>query len=218
MANRIVISKALTTTADADGIAKSQTPLAAGFLTLDGDSVVSGVAQLGEQRRVLLTFGADESAVTFTIVGTKNTGQTITEDLAGTATTAQSLLDYATVVSIYASAATSGALTAGTNGVGSSDWASIDFNVTPVNVGFAVVVSGTVNWTVQWTYDSFFFPTGLPYIQGDGIPTPFTTSDFSGKTQNLDGFLQEPISGVRLLINSGTGTATLTILPAGIKQ
>ena len=46
-------------------------------------------------------------------------------------------------------------------GTGSSSPLVINTNTTPVNVGFAVVVSGTVNYTVQHTYDN---PNGtLPH-------------------------------------------------------
>ena len=38
-------------------------------------------------------------------------------------------------------------------GTGSTDAVVINTNISPVNIGFAVIVTGTVNYSVQFTYD-----------------------------------------------------------------
>src|SRR5262249_12609158 len=96
----------------ANGICQSQTPGAAGALTLNGSLVSGGVATLagtGVVRQVLLPTTADETSKTFTITGTNDCGNTITEQLTGVNnTTAGSAKYYQTVTSITISAAAAG--------------------------------------------------------------------------------------------------------------
>lgn len=55
---------------DANNIAESQTPGGAGNLTLDGDLVdADGIAQIGSPRPVYITSAGDDSGITFTITG-----------------------------------------------------------------------------------------------------------------------------------------------------
>lgn len=91
-------------------------------------------------------------------------------------------------------------------GTGSSTPLVINTNTTPVNVGFAVVVSGTVNYTVQHTYDN---PSGT-------LTTWFDNSTVASQTANKDGAYTTPITAIRVTVNSGTGTATLSAVQAGI--
>ena len=102
MAQTITVSKVLATAADADGISLSQTPLAAGNLTITGALASGGVATMDTQRRVLITAAGNEVSKTFTIYGTNKDGFAISESLTGpNATTTQSLLDYLTVTRNY---------------------------------------------------------------------------------------------------------------------
>lgn len=90
-------------------------------------------------------------------------------------------------------------------GVGSTAPIVINTNVTPVNIGFAVVVSGTVNYSVQFSYDD---PTALT--------TWFDDVSITSKTGNEDGSINFPITAVKVLVNSGTGVVTLSVVQAGI--
>ena len=90
-------------------------------------------------------------------------------------------------------------------GTGSTDAIVINTNVTPVNIGFAVVVSGTVNYSVQYTYDS-----------PSGFTTWFDDATITSKTGNEDGSINFPITGLKVLVNSGSGTVTLSVVQAGI--
>jgi hypothetical protein len=67
------------------------------------------------------------------------------------------------------------------------------------------VVTGTVNYTVQHTYDS---PAGFT--------TWFNDATLASKTANGETNITFPISGLQLVVNSGTGTATMTVVQAGI--
>ena len=91
-------------------------------------------------------------------------------------------------------------------GTGSSSPVVINTNVTPVNIGFAAVVSGTVNYSIQFSYDD-------PAV---GFTTWFDDVTITSKTGNEDGSINFPISAIKVLVNSGTGTVTLNVIQAGI--
>ncbi len=91
-------------------------------------------------------------------------------------------------------------------GVGSSSALVMNTNVSPFNVGFGVVVTGTVNYTVQHTFDD-------PAI---GFTTWFSQPTVASLAANADGNYAFPVTGVKVLVNSGSGTATLNLVQAGI--
>lgn len=91
-------------------------------------------------------------------------------------------------------------------GVGSSGSIVVNTNISPVNIGFGVVVTGTVNYTVQHTFDD-------PAV---GFSTWFSHSTVAGQTANADGNYAFPVTGIKVLVNSGSGTATLNLIQAGI--
>ena len=90
--------------------------------------------------------------------------------------------------------------------VGSSSALVMNTDISPFNVGFGVVVTGTVDYTVQHTFDdpSLGFTTWYPH------PT------IAGQTDNQDGNYAFPVTGIKVLVNSGDGTATLNLIQAGI--
>jgi hypothetical protein len=91
-------------------------------------------------------------------------------------------------------------------GVGTTNPFVVNTNTTPVNIGIAVVVAGTVNYTVQHTYDS---PT-------PGFTTWWNDATLASKTTSGETNINFPITGLQLVVNSGTGTATMTVVQAGI--
>jgi len=91
-------------------------------------------------------------------------------------------------------------------GAGSSAALVMNTNVTPFNVGFGVVVDGTVDYTVQHTFDD-------PAV---GFTTWFSHPTITGESTNQDGNYAFPVTGIKLLVNSGDGTATLNLIQAGI--
>lgn len=91
-------------------------------------------------------------------------------------------------------------------GTGSSDALVMNTNATPFNVGFGVVVSGTVNYTVQHTFDD----------PATGFTTWFSHPTIAAQTANADGNYAFPVTGIKLLVNSGSGTATMNLVQAGI--
>lgn len=90
--------------------------------------------------------------------------------------------------------------------VGSSSALVMNTNISPFNVGFGVTVTGTVTYTVQHTFDD-------PAI---GFSTWFSHPSVAAETTNQDGNYAFPVTGVKLLVSAGDGTATLNLIQAGI--
>jgi len=84
----------------------------------------------------------------------------------------------------------------------------MDHYQSPFNVGFGVVVSGTVNYTVQHTFDDIF--------DSSVTPTWFSHPTVVGLAVNADGNYAFPVTAIKVLVNSGAGTATLTLIQAGM--
>ena len=91
-------------------------------------------------------------------------------------------------------------------GTGSSTPIVMNTNVSPFNVGFGVVVADTVDYTVQHTFDD-------PAI---GFTTWFDHPTVFELAVNSDGNYAFPVTGIKILVNSGGGTATMNLLQAGI--
>ena len=93
-------------------------------------------------------------------------------------------------------------------GTGSSAVIPLDPYQNPFNVGIGVVVSGTVNYTIQHTFDN---------VQGSSVtPTWFSHASLVNLTANADGNYAFPVTAVKILVNSGAGSATATIVQAGM--
>lgn len=222
----IYVSKSLAA-ADDNGVCESQTPADAGNLDLDGVLVTDGVAVFDTQRIVLFTFAADETGTTFTVYGAGDNGMELQEAVAGTATTAVTTQNFKTVTRIAISAAANGAIIVGTNGVGATPWQIVSNAMAPMGLGVCVLVSGTVNFTWQYTFED---PSGTypnPNTATSGYintaqpnritqaPTAFSLTALSSKAANTDSSMVTPIYAWRLLINSGTGTAQAVVVQAG---
>lgn len=200
--------------ADANGICESQTPLAAGDLTLDGVLVTDGVAVLDAARRVLITAVGDESSNTFTITGTSYNGRVQSETIAGpNATTAQSVLDYKTVTSVAISGAAADAVEVGTSGVASSRWLRLD-SWAFAQVGLQVDVSGTINYTVQQTFDDPNDPTS-PVSPASMVWANSGDSAVVAKAVDAQSFYAYAPTFIRITANSGDGSAKLTAVQYG---
>lgn len=202
------------TAASANAIATSQTPLAAGNLTLNGASVVSGVAVLDTARRVLFTpAGAEGTNVTvWTIYGTDWSNNAVSETVAGVnnPSTASTKYDYKTVTRIAVNKAQAGAVTVGTSGVASTRPIFLD-TFAPAPTGIQVDVTGTVNVTVQQSLnDPNSISGGLPAVTWVNHPD----AALVGATATAQGNYAYLPHVVRLLLNSGAGSASLTVLQA----
>lgn len=211
----ITVSVGPLTAASANNIATSQTTAGAANLTLNGSLVSGGVATLDKPRRVLITNAGNDSSITFTVTGTTFGGQSASETVQGTSgSTVATTIDFATVTRISTSGATSASgVVVGTNGVAGSRWVRMD------NWAFAqsviqVDVSGTVNYTVQTTMDdpnSNTSPVSLASVTWLSA----LDTNIVAKTAAASGVMAYTPTFVRILLNSGTGTATCTISQFG---
>lgn len=204
-----VITRSLAA-ADADGIAQAQQLGGPGSLTLNGDLVDAGVAQLGAQRKVGIASAGNLSAVTFTVYGTNDTGNAISESLAGPDNdTVSTVLDFLTVNQVAASAAVGSDVEVGTTGVGASRPIPLDLYLDPFNVSLFLDVTGTVNCTVEYTGDDDVLTSVGPFVW-------FAHADLTGETADAVGTIISPVTAVRLVTNSGTGSVQMTVLQAGV--
>ena len=91
-----------------------------------------------------------------------------------------------------------------------------DHYISPFNVGFGIVVSGTTTTTtyyIQHTFDNPQTVASPTWFYHPSTPsgTPATT------TALLDGNYAFPVAAVRILTNTGnTSTITLTVMQAGV--
>lgn len=91
------------------------------------------------------------------------------------------------------------------SGIGDADPIVINTNVNPVNVSVAVIVSGTVEYTVLYSYDD---PSNLVNY--------FADTNMTNKTASAENNYNFPITAVVLSVTDGDGTATMNIVQSGI--
>jgi len=96
-------------------------------------------------------------------------------------------------------------------GVGNSAVFAVDNYVAPANMGMAVVVTGTITYKVQYTFDNIF---AAGYDPTAGTSTWFDHPTLVGSA-SANSNIAYPVTGIRLITTAGTGTATLTIIQAG---
>jgi hypothetical protein len=88
----------------------------------------------------------------------------------------------------------------------------MDQYISPFNVGFGAVVTGTANYTVQHSFDNPLAP-GYTAASATWFPHPTVQA----ASTNQDGNYAFPVAAIRLVNNSGsTGKTTLTLIQAGI--
>ena len=83
----------------------------------------------------------------------------------------------------------------------------MNLDSTPFNVGFGVTITGTPTYTVQHTFDNPWETTN---------PVWFDHPTVAAETTNQDGNYAFPVAAIKVVVTSGTGTATLTVIQAGI--
>ena len=187
-----------------------------------GDTIViGGVATLDTQRRVLITSGASDAGITFTINGAGDNGVPISDTFAGGAISALSNLDFKTITSITHTGSVAGTITIGTTTnfaagvvVAATPWFGVNWHAQPVNIELSGIVTGTVTWGWQYTYDD---PNNLP--PGILFPQPFFHPTLNNITVSQDGAINDPVAAVRLVIISAatnTGSVRGTWMEAGI--
>ena len=100
-------------------------------------------------------------------------------------------------------------ITVSVTGVGNSNPVVIDQRIAPTNIGLAVIVTGTITYTVQYTFDDVF-ANGYTASSGNWFNHPTLTGSSS-----LNSNIAYPVTAVRLTTSAGTGTAAMTVIQAG---
>ncbi len=206
-------------TADADFFAVSATPTSGTALTLAATTPAT-------PRRVLLTTGSEAAARTMRLTGTNADGNPIRETLVipiTTAGTVQSVQDFATLTeAMPLGGGWTAAMTLGTSGVASSPWKLANAqHQAQEAISWGGVVSGTVNWGIEYCMEN---PNDNQNQMGGALgnyptpPFPRTLSALSGETGNADGSIASPIQAWRVVLNSGTGSVTVTAIEGGMAQ
>lgn len=206
----IEVSKALTAL-DRNGICEAQQLAAAGNLIINGVYASGGVATLETQRIVGIYSAGNLSALTFTVYGTNSNNVSISEAISGpNNSTVSTTQNFYTVTRVAVSGVVGTDVEVGTTGVGATAPIVLDQYISPFNVSIGATVTGTVNFTVQYT-------------NGNVFPTDFADLNnlvwidtIAAGSVNAVGTLVSPVAAIRLLINSGTGTVKMTVRQAGI--
>lgn len=194
-------SKTLTLLTPAlNNVATDQTTAGAGNFTIDGSLASGGSVTLTTAHRLDIESTGNISGVTFTITGTDQNGDAVSEDIAGpNATTVTTTNYFLTITQI----AVDGAV--GTNtSVGTTDEAVInDYPLNHVqpefNVAVAANISGTIDYTVQHTFDNV--------LDGDS-PTWHNHASLVNQTADADGNYDFPVMATRIVLNSYSAGAT----------
>lgn len=213
--NPINVTVALSA-ASATAVTTAQTLVSAGNFTINGVSASGGVATFTTARRVLLTFAANETGHTFTVFGTNRAGNTISESVAGTpAGTVNTYNDFLTVTAATSSAATTGNVSFGTSGVGSSRWVYVSPHMTPFNLSLSAhYATGTGTFEFQYAYDD---PAGKPSDFPATRPNVTVYTDAGGAQSGpYDVGYDHPFTCWRITVLSGAGTVSATGNQAGI--
>ena len=203
---------------NASNIAGSQTPGAAGNLTLTVGAIAGTTPDT--PRRVLFTPAGNESSngTIWTIYGTDWNNTAVSETVAGVnnPSTVYTVYDYKTVTRIAVNKAQAGAVTVGTNGIASSRPIFLD-NMAFPQTSIQVTVSGTINYTVRQTLDDPNAPNNpVPYVNVTWVNHP--DSSLVAATGTEQGNYAYMPAMVQLLVNSNTnpGYAVMTVIQSDI--
>jgi hypothetical protein len=144
------------------------------------------------------------AGINFTIVGTDPDGHDISDTIAGpaSASTVTSTKFFKTVTTIQPSA-TMGALTLAVGIAVTAITPTIALTNSVAAAGMTVAVTGTVNYTMYETFSNVYVHTA------NSVSTPITA--LTSKTANTTGSATVSATGVLLLINSVTASATVTV-------
>jgi len=204
---RVIELDLTLTTPTTTGLAAAQTLGGAGDFSLNGSLISDGLFTSDTPRQLIQTAAANESARTFTITGTDENGQAQVLAMSGlNATTGETAEYWKTVTSIASDAATAGNVSFGTVDEVSTGLTPLgQYMAEPVTI--AVIVTGTVNFTVQETFNDV-----VKDINFSNTITWFPVSALSAKTANTVAVITHRATGFRLLVNSHSASAILKVL------
>ena len=206
-------------TADADGIAASQTPAAGGeqSLTLAGNPPVTMLVDI--------TSAGNDSARTFVVTGTDRYDEVISETVnpGPNSGTVQTTKQFKTVTSITVDDDTAGAITVGWAAVVYSRWLPLETTFKQIEVGVGVDVTGTVDFDLEYTLRGIqgrenntdkFDPLQYGDIEALLATEAFVDADIDGDTASIFKTFTARATAIRFKMNSGTGSIVVRITEA----
>lgn len=96
--------------------------------------------------------------------------------------------------------------------VGSGTQVPLNMNNTSVGVGIVCIVTGTVNYSVEHTYDNVLDPA----LVSGATWLPHGVANMTGATTTQESNFVIPIAALRVTINSGGGSVKLIVTEQGI--
>lgn len=203
----------------ATAVAAAQTLTAAGSLTLNGTSANTYGPYIGStrfdrfNRKLTLTSAGNLSAVNFTITGMDTNNNIVTEVIAGpNATTVTTVNLYNRVLSIVASAAVASAITVGNDSIGNSATIPLDVRVAKFIASCAANVTGTINYTLQHTFDNPLDPTYANSLTWANCPDAVMVAASTNQSTSYT----SPVAAVRFVVNSSSdGTLNGIVIEEG---
>ena len=200
-------------TADDNGIVVSVTPAAGGEQALT-------IAGQPPQPIILdVTWAGADTGRTITFVGTDRGDNVITEVVTGTGIgTDQTTKQFKTVTSATVDDDTAGAIIIGWAAVVYGPWYPVNalYCDTP-EYDINVVVTGTVSFDLEYTYDDLYQGSRSGLVQGDIEPLlgVVVDADIDADTASIRKTLTLRAQAIRLKLNSGTGSLAGHITQAG---
>ena len=192
---------------DVDYISTTETLTTPWALQLDG------ILSFATPQHITITTTSDETAATFTVVGTDFQDQVLTEGITGpNNSVVVSLNNYKTITSITSTHNATG-VTAGVNGTCESRWYVLNYRGWDFNVGIGVGISsgGGMTYAVEHTFDNVFAST---FTQSGAVAYDHDT--LTGKTVNAHSTYTSPPTAMRLKITAYTsGTGTMNVVQNG---
>ncbi len=194
---------------DIDGICAAQQKVGSGNLTINGALASLGVVTLDFARQLGIASTGNLSGVTFTVYGTDPDGNSINEAITGpNNTTVETTAYFKTVTRVAVSGSVATDVTVGT--VDEASTHTIVLNAyDEVATTISVDVTGTINFTVQETYDHVL-------ANGSASTNWVNITALATKTADTTATSGRGATAIRLLVNSYTDTAELqmTVIPA----
>lgn len=199
----------------ADGVVTAETPADGVDLTLDGSYVTGGVATFPFPTEVTFTSADDLSAVTFTVIGTGETGASLTENVTGPNNdTVETTNKFATVTAIEVTTATTFTVETvdvggAAVGIGPTDWWPLDI-YTPnqvTNISCNILASGSATYSVEYTNEDIW---NLP--AADCLAVAHPVAALTGASTDQTAFTTTLMRAVRVNVASGSGQLRVTVV------
>ena len=100
-----------------------------------------------------------------------------------------------------------------TSGTSTSLMIPFNLNSPQFNVGIGAIVTGSANYTVQYTMDDI---NSSSYNSASGVWFNYDSSVLVAATANKTGSFQFPVMAARVQQNSGTGSTLTSFIQQGI--